>query len=92
MAVLPEIMTALMGLIPYLVLSHQLAVVVENTQPVVQTENLVVLAAVFLVIMQVFKLVALEIRHLHLRHKAITEVVDITLITSPELVVAVLVP
>jgi hypothetical protein len=92
MAALPEIMTALMGLIPYLVLSHQLAVVVENTQPVVQTENLVVLAAVFLVLMQVFKLVVQEIHHLHLRHKVTTEVVDITLITSPELAVVVLVP
>jgi hypothetical protein len=29
---LPEIMTALMGLIPYLVLSHQLAVVVDDMQ------------------------------------------------------------
>jgi hypothetical protein len=51
MAALQEVMTALMGLIPYLVLSHQLAVVVENTQIVAQTVSPAVQAAVFLVLM-----------------------------------------
>jgi hypothetical protein len=66
--------------------------VVVNTLHQAQTGSPVVRAAVFLVLVQVFKLVALVIRHLHLRHKVITAVVDTTLVTSPELVVVALVP
>jgi hypothetical protein len=66
--------------------------VVVNTLHQAQTGSPVVRAVVFLVLMQVFKLAALVIRRLHLRHKAITAVVDTTLITSPELAVAALVP
>jgi hypothetical protein len=91
MAALPEVMTALMGLIPYLVLLRLLVVAAGNTHNQMQMENLAVLVVVFLVLMQVFKLAALVIRHLHLRHKAITAVVDTTRATSPELVVGVLV-
>jgi hypothetical protein len=65
--------------------------VVVNTLHQPQTGSPVVRVVVFLVLMQVFKLVALVIRHLHLRHKAITAVMDTTRATSPELVVGVLV-
>ena len=92
MAALPEVMTALMGLIPDLVLLRLLVVAAGNTHKQMQMENLAVLVVVFLVLMQVFKLAALVIRRLHLRHKAITAVVDTTLITPPELVVVALVP
>jgi ABC-type Co2+ transport system permease subunit len=49
------------------------------------------LAAVFLALVQVFKLAALVIRHLHLRHKAITAAMGITQIMFPELAVVALV-
>jgi hypothetical protein len=42
--------------------------------------------------MQVFKLEALEIPHLHLHHKEIVVVVDITVLTCREQVVVVLGP